>query len=146
MIFLVANSENHRSTMFSHEPDVGVECRWKRGWRSSQRLMSGVLCVVEDQVHVEMAGFCYTQLPDAYQEINALLTADRRRRSSDCVRRCGVERSRAGRRRRALARDHCTTLATPTPCRARKQVRMTRARRGDYRKTKPESAAPTPEG
>jgi hypothetical protein len=35
------SSENQRSTRFSHELDVGVKCRTKRGWASSQRWISG---------------------------------------------------------------------------------------------------------
>ena len=38
---------------------VGVKCRWNRGWRSSHRLIAGVLWVayvVHDQVHVEVGG------------------------------------------------------------------------------------------
>jgi len=41
----VVSSPNHRSTMLSQDPEVGVKCRWKRGWRSSHRWMSGVLWV-----------------------------------------------------------------------------------------------------
>lgn len=37
LIFLVVNSANQRSTMLSQLPEVGVKCRWKRGWRSNQR-------------------------------------------------------------------------------------------------------------
>jgi hypothetical protein len=39
------SSANQRSTRLSQEPPVGVKCRWKRGWRNSQRLMAGVLWV-----------------------------------------------------------------------------------------------------
>src|SRR3954453_13650231 len=45
--FLVVSSANQRSTRFSHELDVGVKCRTKRGWAASQRWMAGVLCVEE---------------------------------------------------------------------------------------------------
>lgn len=33
------------STAFSQEADVGVKWKLQRGWRSSQRITSGVLCV-----------------------------------------------------------------------------------------------------
>src|SRR5881397_3795553 len=36
-----------RSTRLIHEAPVGVKCRWKRGWRASQRWIAGVLCVLE---------------------------------------------------------------------------------------------------
>ena len=38
-------SAKKRSTMLSHEPDVGVKCRWKRVCRLSQRFTAGVLWV-----------------------------------------------------------------------------------------------------
>src|SRR4029077_18187864 len=38
-------SAKKRSTMLSHEPDVGVKCRWKRACRLSQRFTAGVLWV-----------------------------------------------------------------------------------------------------
>src|SRR5271154_7341797 len=45
--FLVVSSENQRSTRFSHELEVGVKCRTKRGCASSQRWIAGVLWVDE---------------------------------------------------------------------------------------------------
>ncbi len=41
----LVSSANYRSTRFSQDELVGVKCRWKRGWRSSHRFTSGVLCV-----------------------------------------------------------------------------------------------------
>src|SRR5437870_13204365 len=41
------SAANQRSTRLIHEELVGVKCRWKRGWRSSQRWIAGVLCVLE---------------------------------------------------------------------------------------------------
>src|SRR3954449_10902833 len=44
---LVVSSANHRSTRFIHDDDVGVKWNWKRGWRTSQRWIAGVLWVEE---------------------------------------------------------------------------------------------------
>src|SRR3954471_5774189 len=44
--FLVVSSANQRSTRFSHELDVGVKCRTKRGCASSHLWIAGVLCVL----------------------------------------------------------------------------------------------------
>jgi hypothetical protein len=41
------SAANQRSTRLIHEAPVGVKCRWKRGWRASQRWIAGVLCVLE---------------------------------------------------------------------------------------------------
>jgi len=41
----LVSSANQRSTRFSQLAEVGVKCRWKRGWRSSQVLIAGVLWV-----------------------------------------------------------------------------------------------------
>src|SRR3954469_10455434 len=38
----VVSSAKSRSTRLSQELLVGVKCRWKRGWRTSQRRISGV--------------------------------------------------------------------------------------------------------
>ena len=35
---------NQTSTMFSHEPEVGVKCTCTRGLAASQRRTSAVLC------------------------------------------------------------------------------------------------------
>jgi hypothetical protein len=45
LIFFSVSSPNQRSTMLSHEPEVGVKWRWNRGRRSNHRLISGVLWV-----------------------------------------------------------------------------------------------------
>src|SRR5213083_590749 len=50
------SAANQRSTRLIHEELVGVKCRWKRGWRVSQRWIAGVLWVLElsrIQVHLE---------------------------------------------------------------------------------------------
>ena len=56
LIFVVVNSANHRSTPLSDEPEVGAKCRWKRGWRRSQRRIPCLVgrVVVQDQVHAEV--------------------------------------------------------------------------------------------
>src|SRR5687767_6071066 len=42
---LAVSNPKKRSTRFSHDASVGVKCRWKRGWRSSQRCTAGALWV-----------------------------------------------------------------------------------------------------
>ena len=47
---------NQRSTRFSQEAPVGVKWSWKRGWRSSQRWISGVFMgrvIVDDQMEIQ---------------------------------------------------------------------------------------------
>jgi hypothetical protein len=44
MRFLLISAKK-RSTMLSREAEVGVKCKWKRGWALIQRLTAGVLCV-----------------------------------------------------------------------------------------------------
>lgn len=44
-IFSVVSPPKKRWTMLSQEPGVRVKCRGKRGWRTSQCLISGVLWV-----------------------------------------------------------------------------------------------------
>ena len=41
----VAISAKKRSTRLSQEADVGVKCRWNRGWAASHSFTSGVLWV-----------------------------------------------------------------------------------------------------
>jgi hypothetical protein len=38
-------SRNHRYTMFNQELEVGMKCRWNRGWRRSQDVTRGCLWV-----------------------------------------------------------------------------------------------------
>ena len=42
---LSSRSRNHRTTILSHELDVGVKCRWKRGCFSSHAFTFGCLWV-----------------------------------------------------------------------------------------------------
>ena len=44
MRFRVMSAKN-RSTMLIQEAEVGVKCKWKRGWALSHRFTPGVLCV-----------------------------------------------------------------------------------------------------
>ena len=50
---LSVSSRNQRSTRFSHDDEVGVKCRWNRGWRPARShvgvFVGGV--VVQDQMH-----------------------------------------------------------------------------------------------
>ena len=46
------SAANQRSTRLIHDAPVGVKGTWNRGWRASQRWISGVLCV-RDQVDLE---------------------------------------------------------------------------------------------
>ena len=42
---LSVSSRNHRSTRFSQELEVGVKCRWKRGWAAIHAFTAGCLWV-----------------------------------------------------------------------------------------------------
>jgi hypothetical protein len=44
-IRLSVMSRNHRSTKFNQELDVGMKCRWNRGWRWSHDFTRGCLWV-----------------------------------------------------------------------------------------------------
>ena len=69
---LSSRSRNHRSTRLSHELEVGVKCRWKRGCLASQALTLGCLwvrVVIEDHVHCQALGDLAVDLFQERQEL-----------------------------------------------------------------------------
>ncbi len=62
--------------MFSHEPEVGVKCRWKRGWRSSQRCTAGLVGgVIDKSVHPQVIGDLFVEANEELLELAGAVPA-----------------------------------------------------------------------
>ena len=86
---------NQRSTRFSHDEDVGMKWRWKRGCRASQSLTSCFLWVVGNAVDVERFG---SAAVDGFEKLEKLLMAMVRHAAPDDLAFQYVERGEQGRR------------------------------------------------